>query len=404
MTTENRSGYTAGLRQLADVLDAHPEIPLPDRGTDEIGALYIGFWGEDAKERLAAAARAFPCNWAKSATDRFFNLNGQLAGLHVELTATRSQVCTAVVTGVEDREVEEVVTPAVTRKVTKRVEVVEWECLPLLAADASDVVESAIEADPDGVADAVSATLAEDDEDEPAPLHCGAVCKHDCTCSLPEGHDGDHETRGSGGQELCSWPQDVQVCFWCGIEGTGMKQISVVPEGLRWECADAEACRHGNPAYAAPDTAQHSCEVCRVPVTGGEIGPDGVTWLCEDHRADPAYAPDTAQPEDIPEPTSLADALKASLAAAQPEDSPVPSPCYWCGTTEGDLVTFASTDDGSESRFCKDVDACYTRKPSPGGRTCPDCGAVGLPVRDAESHCYNRDRCAERQAAKASTR
>ena len=49
---------------------------------------------------------------------------------------------------------------------------------------------------------------------------------------------------------------DVQVCFWCGIEGTGMRQIKVVPEGLRWECADAEACRHGNAAYAAPDTAQ----------------------------------------------------------------------------------------------------------------------------------------------------
>jgi hypothetical protein len=264
------------------------------------------------------------------------------------------------------------------------------------------------EADPDGAADAVFALIEGDalakirarilEEDaEAAPLHCGAVCGHDCTCSLLEGHPGDHKVLGVDDRDLgCSWPQD-----------------------------------------AAPDTAQHSCEVCRVPVTGGEIGPDGVTWLCDDHRA----APDTAQrcalcghtgtgvrraatradgsevsfcddrpkcaerrdaqPEDIPEPTSLADALKASLAAAQPEDSPVPSPCRWCGTTEGDLVTFASTDDGSESRFCKDVDACYTRKPSPGGRTCPDCGAVGLPVRDAESHCYNTARCAERQAAKA---
>lgn len=59
---------------------------------------------------------------------------------------------------------------------------------------------------------------------------------------------------------------DVQVCFWCGTEGTGMRRISVVPEGVRWECADAEACRHGNAAFAdaaqPPDLPIPSCVHC----------------------------------------------------------------------------------------------------------------------------------------------
>ena len=86
--------------------------------------------------------------------------------------------------------------------------------------------------------------------------------------------------------------------------------------------------------------AEHACKVCGVPVTGGEIGPDGVTWLCEDHCGDPAFAPGTAQPEDIPQ--------------ASP--------------------------------------------------SCARCGASSVVIFDDDSgayRCYNADRCAERQAAKA---
>jgi hypothetical protein len=120
---------------------------------------------------------------------------------------------------------------------------------------------------PDGPLDALMAELLDEPDlakirarilEEEAP-GCGAehaMPGGSVRCTKLEGHDGQHLAGGSTGEVYATWPQDVQVCFWCGIEGTGMRQISVVPEGLRWECADAETCRHGNAAFAAPDTAQ----------------------------------------------------------------------------------------------------------------------------------------------------
>ena len=132
-----RQGYIAGLRQLADVLDACPDIPVPYNGDDNHSPLLIGFHGASAREELAAAVRAMPCDWAKKADDKWLNLRGQLAGLHVEMYASREAVCTRVVAGTEDREVEEEVTPAVTRKVVRPVEIVTWDCGSLLAGDPS---------------------------------------------------------------------------------------------------------------------------------------------------------------------------------------------------------------------------------------------------------------------------
>jgi uncharacterized protein YbjT (DUF2867 family) len=129
----DRAAYIAGLRQLADALEAHPGIPLP------VTEMTIHFMRvDDPRTALAEAARAFPCAWRKRAWtgesgQSYFDLNGRLAGLSLKLSAYRDAVCTRVVTGTEDREVEEVVTPALTRKVTKPVEVVEWECSPILA-------------------------------------------------------------------------------------------------------------------------------------------------------------------------------------------------------------------------------------------------------------------------------
>lgn len=34
---------------------------------------------------------------------------------------------------------------------------------------------------------------------------CAAPCEHGGTCSLDTGHDGFHISRGSSGEELCTW-------------------------------------------------------------------------------------------------------------------------------------------------------------------------------------------------------
>lgn len=89
-----RAAYTAGLRQLADLLDAHPEAKLPYDGTGT-GLL---FQPRGASEVLSTA-RALGCQWTASEWDAadkskmpFFQLDGELAGLKVELLARRDDL------------------------------------------------------------------------------------------------------------------------------------------------------------------------------------------------------------------------------------------------------------------------------------------------------------------------
>jgi hypothetical protein len=137
------SGFTEqerqadGLRVIASVLDLNPGMP----GLLQATPLMFVFWGDDAREQMAAAARAFPCKWQKKVIDReygsFFYLDGQIGGIEISLSAPRDAVCRRVVTGT--REVTETVkdpaklaeVPEV--EVTRTEETVEWICEPLLA-------------------------------------------------------------------------------------------------------------------------------------------------------------------------------------------------------------------------------------------------------------------------------
>lgn len=131
---DSRSAYISGLRKLADALEATPEVPLPHEGRACAISIYFH---DDTPERMAAAARAIPCSWQKQVREyedsAWMDLHGSLDGLTIELTAPRDTVCTRRVVGTETREVEETVTPAVTRKVTKEVDVVEWDCGSILS-------------------------------------------------------------------------------------------------------------------------------------------------------------------------------------------------------------------------------------------------------------------------------
>lgn len=134
---DKRAEYIRGMRALMDVLEANPEIPLPYHGTMTAVAVYFNGL-PDAKQLLAAAAKAIPCSWEKKTSESgeydWLELHGNLHGLRLVLEAFRDDVCERIVLGTEDREVEEVVQPAVIRKITKPVEVVEWRCAPLMSA------------------------------------------------------------------------------------------------------------------------------------------------------------------------------------------------------------------------------------------------------------------------------
>lgn len=183
MTTGNRDRFTAGLRAVAAFLDDHPEVPLPYLGSPPELMIYLH--GDGQRARLAAITRAMgnvtktPVSYSDGAER--FQVQREFDGIALVAQATRDQVCTRVVTGTEDREVEEVVTPAVTRKVTKPVEVVTWECLPILAATGAGVTEAAIEGDPDAVADALAQGVLGEPTAERAAAGPGLVTPPACT-------------------------------------------------------------------------------------------------------------------------------------------------------------------------------------------------------------------------------
>jgi hypothetical protein len=133
-----RGEYVKGLRVLADLLETHPELPLPyTAGTEDSPAHRLTFYylgADDPKARLAEFARLIPGTLRKEATDgRTLRMVGRLAGLWVQGVAEREAVCERVVTGT--REVTRTVFgPApVVGEVTETVEDVRWDCAPLLA-------------------------------------------------------------------------------------------------------------------------------------------------------------------------------------------------------------------------------------------------------------------------------
>jgi hypothetical protein len=138
---DRRTSYTAGLRALADLLDQHPQIPLP---LDGVGLpISIGFHGpaiEDHAGEMAAAARILiPGTRNKAADDGYFRVRGMLHGLQLEVWAMRDQVCERVVTGTREvpREVPDPAVQVPTVTVLETVEDVEWRCAPLLAGASS---------------------------------------------------------------------------------------------------------------------------------------------------------------------------------------------------------------------------------------------------------------------------
>jgi hypothetical protein len=127
MSAGERAAYTAGLRQLADWLDANPDIELPWTG-GVYQPFQLGVWL--SKEELAEIVRALPGRVEKEFDETVVRVNATFDGLRVQAYSGRNEVCERIVVGTET-----VTVPAVDAapERTEEREVVEWRCHPILA-------------------------------------------------------------------------------------------------------------------------------------------------------------------------------------------------------------------------------------------------------------------------------
>lgn len=134
-TDQERAAYIEGLRQVADWLEAHPEVELPWLGFEPKLSIYLVGYAQ--REPLAAIARAMGSFEKIANGDDYFQIVRRFAGIAVVAQASRDEVCEKVVVGTTEvtEEVPDPVALAAVPKVTvtKTVEQVEWRCGSLLA-------------------------------------------------------------------------------------------------------------------------------------------------------------------------------------------------------------------------------------------------------------------------------
>lgn len=131
MSDSKRSSFIKGMRAFADLLEAHEVLPIPYEGSNIPSMLF--FFEDDAREKMAEAARVLGGNLRKGGDNETFHLRGALHGFEFKLIAMRNAVCTREVVGTEEIEVPdpEVKVP----RIKKTIEKVEWKCHPLLGGD-----------------------------------------------------------------------------------------------------------------------------------------------------------------------------------------------------------------------------------------------------------------------------
>lgn len=144
--THTRTNYTAGLRQLADLIDAHPDLPQPYINAHSSGSVveahwYLHIWSDDLTEQKTTAAAIVSTlggHWDKNERtyDDGLEFTQTRDGLSLEVVVNRAAVCERVVTG--SHEVTVPATPAIparsaTAERVETIEDVQWVCSSLLA-------------------------------------------------------------------------------------------------------------------------------------------------------------------------------------------------------------------------------------------------------------------------------
>lgn len=121
--------FSAGLREVADWYDRHPNAPLPSPD----GLIEVSVYGfnatPDEMKAVGAGRKEYPEGYG------IFRYWVDLNHAKIKFVASRSKVCTAKVVGfreIPEQHIEAHVIPA------KREEIVEWECRGSLLASETE--------------------------------------------------------------------------------------------------------------------------------------------------------------------------------------------------------------------------------------------------------------------------
>lgn len=122
------------LRAAADLMDEHPDLPVPYITTRHNGDVFFNWFlmHNDTDQKTAAASimRTLRGSWQKRERGNALDFKSARPGLSLEFTVQREAVCTRRVVGTET-----VTIPAVEAQPerTEKRAVVEWDCAPVLA-------------------------------------------------------------------------------------------------------------------------------------------------------------------------------------------------------------------------------------------------------------------------------
>lgn len=127
----NINETAAGLRALADFIEAHPELPEPTY------LRQLNVWCPFTRDNIQAiirAAKASGVEVVKHHSDSQRNVGLKFGPLQAMALVDKAEVCERVVVGTETVQVPDpTFIPPETPMIEKTIEVTEWRCLPLLA-------------------------------------------------------------------------------------------------------------------------------------------------------------------------------------------------------------------------------------------------------------------------------
>lgn len=127
--TRTLGNFVSGLRELAELYEGHPELPLP---TENCFNVWLYGSQEEILAQLRIFARAFGRAEKEVIGDSFFVMKREFGSVRLEVNVNRETVCVPRIVGKKKVMVKEVTQPAVVTEVEKEVDVIEWDCKPLM--------------------------------------------------------------------------------------------------------------------------------------------------------------------------------------------------------------------------------------------------------------------------------